>query len=199
MFFWSGWIAKTNSTNFVDFKVLDRKNKFHKKTFCKEFLLFLTIFWKNAYMKIRNFWMKYLEKVFFFFFQLYVFLIFVKIWTPVFTFYIWLMNLWRNNEHMFWEFSLGKPIDFHLFKMSCLTCLVFSCVCCFFLKRWNYKKRYLFCMNKLYFCRNFFLTDWCHNHLKITVDLLLFYGEHFYGFSESDISIIFRTESLSSL
>ena len=38
------------------------------------------------------------------------------------------------------RFSLGKPIDFHLFKMSCLTCFVFSCVYCFFLKRWNYIK-----------------------------------------------------------
>ena len=36
--------------------------------------------------------------------------------------------------------SLGKPIDFHWFKISCLTCLVFSCVYCFFLKRWNYIK-----------------------------------------------------------
>ena len=34
-------------------------------------------------------------------------------------------------------------------------------------------------MNKPYFCRNFFLTN--------TIDLSLFYGEHFYGFSESDM------------
>ena len=34
--------------------------------------------------------------------------------------------------------SLRKPKDFHWFKMSCLTCLAFSCVYCFFLKRWNY-------------------------------------------------------------
>ena len=33
-------------------------------------------------------------------------------------------------------------------------------------------------MNKPYFCRNSFL--------KNTIDVLLFYGEHFYGFSESD-------------
>ena len=37
-------------------------------------------------------------------------------------------------------FSLEKPVDFHWFKMSCLTCLVFSCVYWFFLKRWNYIK-----------------------------------------------------------
>ena len=42
-------------------------------------------------------------------------------------------------------------------------------------------------MNKSYFCRNFFLTDWRHKRFKNTIDPLLFYGEHFYGFSESDI------------
>ena len=26
-------------------------------------------------------------------------LIFAKIWAPVFTFYFWLINLWRNNEY----------------------------------------------------------------------------------------------------
>ena len=40
-------------------------------------------------------------------------------------------------------------------------------------------------MNKPYLCRNFFLIDWRHKRLKNTIDLLLFYGEHFYGFSES--------------
>ena len=40
-------------------------------------------------------------------------------------------------------------------------------------------------MNKPYFCRNFFLTDWHHKRLKNIIDLLLFYGEQFYGFSES--------------
>ena len=39
-------------------------------------------------------------------------------------------------------------------------------------------------MNKPYFCRIFFLIDWRHKRLKNTIDL--FYGEHFYGFSESD-------------
>ena len=41
-------------------------------------------------------------------------------------------------------------------------------------------------MNKPYFCQNFFLIDWRHKRLKNTIDLLLFDGEHFYGFSESD-------------
>ena len=47
--------------------------------------------------------------------------------------------------------------------------------------------RHLFSMNKLYFCWNVFLIDWCHKHLKNTMDLLLFYGEHFYGFLEGDL------------
>ena len=46
----------------------------------------------------------------------------------------------------------------------------------------------LFRMNKPYICRNFFHTDWRHKRLKNTIDLLLFYGEHFYGFSESVLS-----------
>ena len=42
-------------------------------------------------------------------------------------------------------------------------------------------------MNKPYFCRDFLLIDWRHRRLKSTIDLLLFYGEYFYGFSESDL------------
>ena len=57
--------------------------------------------------------------------------------------------------------------------MSCLTCLVFNCVYCFFLKRLNYIKVFVL-QNKPYFCRNFFLADWCHKRLKNTIDLLLF-------------------------
>ena len=44
-------------------------------------------------------------------------------------------------------------------------------------------------MNKPYFCRNFFLTDLRHKRLKNTIDLLLFCGEHFYGFSESEYEV----------
>ena len=40
-------------------------------------------------------------------------------------------------------------------------------------------------MNKPYFCRKCFCR---HERLKNTTDLLLFYGEHFYGFSESVLS-----------
>ena len=39
-------------------------------------------------------------------------------------------------------------------------------------------------MNKPYFCRNCFLMDWRNKRLKNTIDLSLFYVEHFYGFSE---------------
>ena len=46
-------------------------------------------------------------------------------------------------------------------------------------------------MNKPDFCRNFFLTDWRHKRLKNKIDLLLFYREHFDGFSESDQLIHF--------
>ena len=42
-------------------------------------------------------------------------------------------------------------------------------------------------MNKPYFCRNIFLINWRHKFLKNAIDLLLFYGKHFYGFSESDL------------
>ena len=42
-------------------------------------------------------------------------------------------------------------------------------------------------MNKPCFSRNFFLIDWHHKRLKNTIDLLLFYGEHFYGLLESEM------------
>ena len=42
-------------------------------------------------------------------------------------------------------------------------------------------------MNKPYFCLSFFLTDWRHKRLINTIDLLLFYGEDFYGISETDL------------
>ena len=40
-------------------------------------------------------------------------------------------------------------------------------------------------MNKPSFCRDFFLIDERHKRLANTIGLLLFYGEHFYGFLES--------------
>ena len=86
--------------------------------------------------------------------------------------------------------------------MSCLSCFKHCfflkmmklyrhlfCAHCFFLKMMKLY-RHLFCMNKLYFCQTFFLIDRRHKHPKNTIDLLLFYGEHFYKFSECEISKI---------
>ena len=36
-------------------------------------------------------------------------------------------------------------------------------------------------MNKPHLGRQFLLIYWRHKHLKNTLDLLLFYKEHFYG------------------
>ena len=52
-------------------------------------------------------------------------------------------------------------------------------------------------MNKPYFRRNFFLTDWGYKRLKNKIDLLLFYRKHFYGFSES-VFMLGEKESLGS-
>ena len=64
----------------------------------------LSIFWKNACGKNQEIlkWKNW--KFFFFYFQPSVFLIFVKIWTPVFTFYFWLINIWRK----WWTYVLRK-------------------------------------------------------------------------------------------
>ena len=56
----------------------------------------------------------------------------------------------------------------------------------FSLQWWNYIK-ILVLYDNPYFCRFFFLKDWRHKRVKNTVDLLLLYGEHFYGFSKSDL------------
>ena len=91
----------------------------------------------------------------------------------------------RSNFHLL---SLGKPIDSHWFKMSYLNCLIFSCVYCFFLKRWSYTKICSAWTSRTS-AEIFFLTDWRHKRLKNTIDLLLFYREHFYEFSESVLMI----------
>ena len=49
-------------------------------------------------------------------------------------------------------------------------------------------------MNKPYLCRIVYLIDWRHKRLKNTIDLLLFYREHFYGFSESDTTKIVASD-----
>ena len=62
---------------------------------------------------------------------------------------------------------LGKAIDSYWFKMSCLISLVFHCVYCFFLKRWNYIK--IFVLHKLYFCKKNLLQIDVINVAKIYV------------------------------
>ena len=61
-----------------------------------------------------NYW-----KNFFFYFRRSLFFIFLKIWTPVFGFCFWLINIWRNNEHR----AMRKKLQKHLqifFKISVL-------------------------------------------------------------------------------
>ena len=50
---------------------------------------------KTQIWKIRIFWNE-LDEIFFFCFKRSLFLIFLKIWTPVFKFNFWLINLWRK-------------------------------------------------------------------------------------------------------
>ena len=47
-------------------------------------------------LKVRNFWNEITEKSFSFYFEWPIFLFFVKIWTPVFTFCFRFINLWRK-------------------------------------------------------------------------------------------------------
>ena len=86
----------------------------------------LSIFWKTAMWKIKNFWNEIAEKIFFFYFQWSVFFNFQKIWTPVFKFYFWLINLWRGNEHVLriiWNFLLNGffyKVNQRCFAETCL-------------------------------------------------------------------------------
>ena len=73
----------------------------------------------------------------------------------------------RSNHHCSWKFH-----KFHR-KTPVLESLFFFKLMKLYNIIW-----YLFCMNKPYFCRNFFLIDWCHKRLKNKIDLLLFYEEH---------------------
>ena len=54
-------------------------------------------------------------------------------------------------------------------------------------------------MNKSYFCQKNFLADWHYKRLKNTIDLLLFYWEHFYGFWESALQFQQKDKVLSYL
>ena len=70
--------------------------------------------------------------------------------------------------------------------MSCLSCLIFISVYCFFPKMMKLCKGISSAWKSRTFAEMFFLKDWRHKRLKNTIDLLLFYGEYFYGFSESE-------------
>ena len=77
----------------------------------------------------------------------------------------------RSNQHCSWKFH-----KFHR-KTPVLESLFERIVgYCFFFKMMKLSR--LFCMNKLYFCRNYFVTDRCHKGHKNIIDLMLFYGEH---------------------
>ena len=56
----------------------------------------------------------------------------------------------------------------------------------FSLKWWNYITAFVL-YEKAVLLQKFFLIDWFHECLKNTTELLLFYGEYFYGFSKSDL------------
>ena len=94
---------------------------------------------------------------------------------PYIIFYYVMLLVFRSNRHYSWKFYITNSIGKHL------------CWSLFFSLKMIKLYKHLFSMNKLYFCWNVFLIDWCHKHLKNTMDLLLFYREHFYGFLESDL------------
>ena len=107
---------------------------------------------------------------------------------------IWFLSFFMtslciSSNISFFLLSLGKPIDsywdFYWFKMSCLSYLVFICVHCFYFKMMKLYKEICSAWISRTSGRISFLIDWRHKRLKNTIDLLLFYGEHFYGFSEN--------------
>ena len=78
-----------------------------------------------------------------------------------------MLRVFRSNHHCSWKF--------HKFQMKTTVLESFS------LKWWNYIKTFVL------HAAIFFLMNWRHKRLKNTIDLLLFYGEHLYGFLESDL------------
>ena len=88
-------------------------------------------------------------------------------------FYYIMFRIFRSNHHCSWKYY-----EFHR-KTPALEPLSS-------LKWWNHIKTFVL-HEELYFCQILFLIDWCHKCLKNTIDLLLFYKEHFHGFPESDL------------
>ena len=85
------------------------------------------------------------------------------------------INQFRKTKHSYW------------FKLSCLSCVIFICFRCFLVKMVKLCKGICSAWISHTSAEIFFLINWRHKRLKNTIDLLLFYGEHFYGFSESEI------------
>ena len=81
-------------------------------------------------------------------------------------FYTWI-NFNKYEEYIFFIYLIITKIweqfrTSHIslwFKMSCLTCFVFSCVFCFFLKRWHYIKIFVLHEKAVHLLKCF-LTDW---------------------------------------
>ena len=96
------------------------------------------------------------------------------------------------------QLSLGKPIDSYWFKIFCLS-LFYICVHCFFLKMMKLYKDNCSAWISRTSAEFFFLIGWRHKLLKNTIDLLLFYGENFSGFSESELKWLDQTFSFSGL
>ena len=66
---------------------------------------------KRKYEKLGFSELNQTKRNFFFYFKRSLFLIFIKTWRPAFTFYFWLINLWRNNEHR----AMRKKLQKHSF------------------------------------------------------------------------------------
>ena len=75
---------------------------------------------KAKYEKLGFSEMNYLKKFFFCYLFFLLLLIFVKIWSPVFAFYFWLINLWRNNEHGSRDRNYRSSLSQIFFKIGVL-------------------------------------------------------------------------------
>ena len=87
-----------------------------------------------------------------------------------------ILRVFRSNHHCSWKFH-----KFHR-ETTVLESL-------FFLKMMKLYKDICSAWISRTSAESFFLLiDWRHKRLKNTIDLFLFYGEHFCGISESDLS-----------
>ena len=96
------------------------------------------------------------------------------------------------------QLSLGKPIDSYWFKIFCLS-LFYICVNCFFLKMMKLYKDNSSAWISRTSAEFFFLIGWNNKLLKNTIDLFLFHGENFSGFSESELKWLGKRFSSSGL